>query len=168
MWGSWKACAPTYFVQTWRECWYTHNLLWIKQLSLSSNNIFQWKYKNTLPLWTKWNRFWQVIPVTLRNGWQKEEKDAGKKLVCDMFCRVIYLTLICSVVVLFFFYKKNLCQGCWRLVESFFKQNYCHAFETKFAVFFPLPSCCVCSPKINHIDSRKQQNAGSGTSRLGN
>ena len=27
--------------------------------------------------------------MTLRNGWQKEEKDAEKTLVCDMFCRVI-------------------------------------------------------------------------------
>ena len=102
------------------------------------------------------NPFWQVIPVTLRNGWQKEEKDAEKTLVCDMFCRVID----------FFFF--NLCQGCWRLVESFFKQNYSHAFQTKFAIFFPLPSCCVFSLKTNHVDSRKQQNAGSGTSRLGN
>ena len=28
---------------------------------------------------------------------------------------------------------------------KFFKQNYCHAFHTRFDVFFPLPSCCVSS-----------------------
>ena len=28
---------------------------------------------------------------------------------------------------------------------SFFKQNYCHACYTRFAVFFPLPSCYVSS-----------------------
>ena len=27
--------------------------------------------------------------------------------------------------------------------KTFFKQNYCHACHTRFAVFFPLPSCCV-------------------------
>ena len=27
----------------------------------------------------------------------------------------------------------------------FFKQNYCHACHTRFAVFLALPSCCVSS-----------------------
>ena len=31
----------------------------------------------------------------------------------------------------------------WR--KSYFKQNYCHVCHTRFAVFFPLPSCCVSS-----------------------
>ena len=31
------------------------------------------------------------------------------------------------------------------LAKSYFKQNYCHACHTRFAVFFPLPSCCVSS-----------------------
>ena len=30
-------------------------------------------------------------------------------------------------------------------MESFFKQNYCHACHAEFAVFFPFPSCCVSS-----------------------
>ena len=29
------------------------------------------------------------------------------------------------------------------MAESFFKQNYCHACHTRFAVIFPLPSCGV-------------------------
>ena len=36
-------------------------------------------------------------------------------------------------------------KGGWRSAKTFFKQNYCHACHTKFAVFFPLPSCCVTS-----------------------
>ena len=31
------------------------------------------------------------------------------------------------------------------LAKSYFKQNYCHACHTRFAVFFPLPSCCISS-----------------------
>ena len=31
----------------------------------------------------------------------------------------------------------------WR--KSYFKQNYCQVCHTRFAVFFPLPSCCVSS-----------------------
>ena len=29
------------------------------------------------------------------------------------------------------------------MAEGFFKQNFCHACHTRFAVVFPLPSCCV-------------------------
>ena len=31
----------------------------------------------------------------------------------------------------------------WSLAEGFFKQNFCHACHTRFAVVFPLPSCCI-------------------------
>ena len=31
------------------------------------------------------------------------------------------------------------------MAKSCFKQNYCHACHTRFAVFFPLPSRCVSS-----------------------
>ena len=160
MWGSWKACAHTYFVQTWRECWYTHKLLWIKQLSLSCNNLFKWNYRNTSPLSglseTLFDKWYQWLYAT--DG-RKRRKTRRKRLCVTCFV---------ALLTFFFFFFLNLCQGCWRLVESFFKQNYSHAFQTTFAVFCPLPSCCVFSLKINHVDSRKQQNAGSGTSRLGN
>ena len=36
---------------------------------------------------------------------------------------------------------KYLFKGKLISAESFFKQNYCHACHTGFAVFFPLPSC---------------------------
>ena len=41
--------------------------------------------------------------------------------------------------------QKDLFKGKWILAKSYFKQNYCHACHTRFAVFFPLPSCCVSS-----------------------
>ena len=34
-------------------------------------------------------------------------------------------------------------KGKWSLAKSCSKQNYCHACHTRFALFFPLPSCCV-------------------------
>ena len=43
------------------------------------------------------------------------------------------------------FWPKYLFNGAWSSAESFFKQNYCHAFHTGFAVFFPLPSFWVSS-----------------------
>ena len=41
--------------------------------------------------------------------------------------------------------QEDLFKGRWCLAESFFKQNYCHSYHTRFDVFFPLPSCCVIS-----------------------
>ena len=41
--------------------------------------------------------------------------------------------------------QKDLFKRKWSLAKSYFKQNYCHACHTRFAVFFPLPSCCVSS-----------------------
>ena len=41
--------------------------------------------------------------------------------------------------------QKDLFKGKWSLAKSYFKQNYCHACHTRFAVFFLLPSCCVSS-----------------------
>ena len=47
--------------------------------------------------------------------------------------------------------------------KSCFKQNYCHACHTRFAVFFPLPSRCVSSllGKLIFPDSNR------GTAELG-
>ena len=41
--------------------------------------------------------------------------------------------------------QKVLFKGRWNLRQFFFKQNYCHACHTRFAVFLALPSCCVSS-----------------------
>ena len=37
----------------------------------------------------------------------------------------------------------------WSLAKSYFKQNYCLAWHTRFAVFIPLPSCCVSLLRCN-------------------
>ena len=39
--------------------------------------------------------------------------------------------------------QKVLLKGGWSSAEKSSWQNYCHACHTRFAVFFPLPSCCV-------------------------
>ena len=44
--------------------------------------------------------------------------------------------------------QKDLFKGKWSLAKSYFKQNYGHACHTRFAVVFPLPSCCVSSLMI--------------------
>ena len=41
--------------------------------------------------------------------------------------------------------QKELTKEKRSLAKIYFKQNYCHACHTRFAVFFPLPSCCVSS-----------------------
>ena len=41
--------------------------------------------------------------------------------------------------------QKGLFKERWSLAKRHLKQNYCHACHTRFAVFFPLPSCCVSS-----------------------
>ena len=41
--------------------------------------------------------------------------------------------------------QKDLFKGKWSFAKSYFKQNYCHACHTRFALFFPLLSCCVSS-----------------------
>ena len=46
--------------------------------------------------------------------------------------------------------QKDLFKRKWSLAKSYFKQNYCHACHKRFAVFFPLPSCCVSSLLIDH------------------
>ena len=41
--------------------------------------------------------------------------------------------------------QKDLFKGGWSSADKSFKQNYCHACHTRFAVFLPLPSCCISS-----------------------
>ena len=50
----------------------------------------------------------------------------------------IHLTLMFVALL-----QKDLFKEMWSLADGFFKQNYCHACHTRFAVVFPLPFCCV-------------------------
>ena len=78
----------------------------------------------------------------------RQEEEDGRTLVCDkrdkaisyVFCRDLHLTSMFSGLL-----QKDLFKGRWILAKSYFKQNYCHACHTRFAVFFPLLSCCVSS-----------------------
>ena len=63
--------------------------------------------------------------------------------MCDrantwVFCFDLHLTLRLSRLL-----QQDLFKGKWSLGKSCFKQNYCSAYHTRFAVFFLLPSCCV-------------------------
>ena len=83
-------------------------------------------------------------------GRQKEED--GKTFVCDkrdraitcMFCRDRHVTLMISGLL-----QKDLFKRRWSLAERFFKQYRDVTFvNTRFAVFVPLPLCCVSSPLL--------------------
>ena len=52
----------------------------------------------------------------------------------------------------FWFLQKDLFKGKWWLAKSYFKQICCHSCHTRFAVFFPLPSCCVSSLIIQPLN----------------
>ena len=81
------------------------------------------------------------------------QQDGRKRRTAKCVCvtNVTGLLLVCVVVIFTkyqcfsVFYKKI------RLKEDevwgnyFFKQNYCHACQTRFAVFLALPPCCVSS-----------------------
>ena len=41
--------------------------------------------------------------------------------------------------------QEDLLKRVGNLAKSYFKQNYCHAFHTRFAVIFPLPSHYISS-----------------------
>ena len=66
--------------------------------------------------------------------------DKRDKAISYVFCRDLHLTSMFSGLL-----QKDLFKGRWILAKSYFKQNYCHACHTRFAVFFPLPSFCVSS-----------------------
>ena len=67
--------------------------------------------------------------------------DKHDRAITWEFCRGLPLRLIFSGLS----QKRDLFKGRCSLEKRFFKQNYCHACHTRFAVFFPLPSCCVSS-----------------------
>ena len=80
------------------------------------------------------------------------QQDGRKKRTAERLCltNVTRLLLACFVVIFAYinvfwsFTKRSVYWGGWSLAKSF-KQNYCHHCHTRFAVSFPLPSCCVSS-----------------------
>ena len=67
----------------------------------------------------------------------------GKTRVCDKrdgtitceFCGDLHLAVMFS----------DLYKRIRLMAKGYFKQNFCHACHIRFAVFVPLPSCCVSS-----------------------
>ena len=82
-------------------------------------------------------------------AWQKWQA----MTITYVFCRDIHLTLKFTSL-----YRKIPFKAEWSLAKSWFKQNYCHACYTRFAVFFPLPSGCV----IMFSKSERTQQYGRG------
>ena len=89
-----------------------------------------------------------------QNAWAWQTwRDYHLRVLSRIHLKLMFLTLL----------QKDLFKGMWSLAEAKQKQNYCHACHTRFAVVFPLPSCCVSSLLLPitcpHLDSRelKQQ-----------
>ena len=76
--------------------------------------------------------------------------DKPDKAISYVFCRDLHLTSMFSGLL-----QNDLFKGKWILAKRYFKQNYCRACHTRFAVFFPLPSCCVSSLLIRGAVSQK-------------
>ena len=75
----------------------------------------------------------------------RERKEDGKTLVWQTWQGYYVRVLTWSGPL-----QKELFKGKWSLTKSCFKQNYCHACQTRFAVFFAIPSCCVISSLLPH------------------
>ena len=71
-----------------------------------------------------------------QNAWAWQTwRDYYLRVLSRIHLKLMFLTLL----------QKDLFKGMWSLAEAKQKQNYCHACHTRFAVVFPLPSCCVSS-----------------------
>ena len=88
---------------------------------------------------------WELI-VSLRN---RTARRRGWQNVCVWQTWQGYNVHVMSCsslsINVFWFLQKDLFKGKWWLAKSYFKQICCHSCHTRFAVFFPLPSCCVSS-----------------------
>ena len=80
------------------------------------------------------------------------------------FLRVLswYNILNINISIYFIFsglLKKYLFKKRWSWAEGYFKENCCHACHARFAVFFPLPFCCVSSviKRGRHTRTQKQK-----------
>ena len=80
--------------------------------------------------------------------------DKHDRAITCVFCRDLYLKLTISGLL-----KNGVFKGRGKLTERFFKQNYCHACHTRFAVFFPLPSCCANS-SLFQVKENRQKRSG--------
>ena len=77
-----------------------------------------------------------------------QEEEDRKALLCDKCDRAITCMFCCDHDLTPMFsspLQKDVFKGNWSLVKSCFKPNLCHTYCRRFAIFFPLPSCCISS-----------------------
>ena len=148
-----------------------------------SMNLFCWPPSvdifNILPgfLWQPLLRHWKEVDNTNLVVFMYIKRDnrmaerRGRQNACAWqkwqvmtityaFCRDIHLTLKFTSL-----YRNIPFKGEWSLAKSWFKQNYCHACYTRFAVFFPLPSGCVI--KFTKSELTQQHGRGKKKANLG-
>ena len=79
------------------------------------------------------------------------QHDGRKKRTAKCLCwQGYYLhVLLWSLLNILMFsalLQNNMFKERWSLRQNYFKQNYCHACHTRFAVLFDLLFCCISSP----------------------
>ena len=87
--------------------------------------------------------------ITQQDGRMKRTAKPDREITC-VFYRNLHFTPTFSGPL-----QKDLFQGKWSLSKSCLKQNYCHPCHTRFAVFFPLPSCCVSSLFLDQNEAQR-------------
>ena len=88
----------------------------------------------------------EVATVSLRN--RRAERRGRQNAWVWQTWRGYYLRVLLRIHLTFMFLallQRDLFKGMWSLANAKQKQNYSHACRTRFAVVFPLPSCCVSS-----------------------
>ena len=83
-----------------------------------------------------------------RRGWQNA--CVLQTLQAYYLCILWWSSLIVKIIFPGLL-QKDLFKGGWSSADKFFKQNYCYTCHTRFAIFLPLPSCCVSSLIITWI-----------------
>ena len=77
--------------------------------------------------------YWLTISTLLVYATEQQKEEHDKTSMCDKRDRGI----TCMSLD---FLRKNLFRGRKFGKKIFSNKNYCHVFDTRFAVFFPLPS----------------------------
>ena len=119
---------------------------YFKRHGLSSSRSYRWLGKPAKTFKLKKRIACNMILVSLRN---RTAERRGRQNACawQTWQGCYWCVLSWSSLKLMFsgLLQKDPLKGWCSSAEKFFKQSYCHACHTRFAVFFPLPSCCVSS-----------------------
>ena len=109
------------------------------------------------------------------NGWLNSKRTHTPKSICEALTSPLALDIwarVDEIAHTFLFSQKDLFKGYpasrvalisppavrrWRLREILFKQYYCHPCDTRFAIFYPLPSYCIRSLFVRTAQKQKKQ-----------